>query len=379
VQHFQCKRDRRNWTLLLLRPSEATEDACRVLAEDAEQADLLVILAPDEAVRKRCGESVRRHTDDWEARFLTVLQDPGLPVSLQVPCLLVGPKRLIERFCRSFKVRGETPDSNLNTGEKEILDGKSPELPDPSEVPRFPEEQHQDPFGQNANLQHAAWTRVAGLVGRMAKIAHLRGRALTLPPPPPGYADIEMKPWRTVVSLDPDAADLRAGELAGLTAQSGAGERDTERGLDLIQRCLLTCAALAGGQDSPDWGTATAILESLGYLLVSKGIDIESCPDLVPFFEIGARAGMMHDCKVLHGDMHPGNFGFRWEERGLGDRAAPLDPDTMCRLSRPLTPLERAKDLTILKLRCTFPQWEAAKLGYRFRVGDIAEQVFQLL
>jgi hypothetical protein len=360
-------------------PSEATEDARRALTEDAGQGDLLVILAPDEEVRKRWGESIRSYPDDWDARFLTGVQDPGLPVSLQDPCLLVGPKRLIDRFCRSFKVHGETADSDLSAREKEIPSGRYAELPDPSEVPRFPEEQNQDPFGQNATLQHAAWTRVAGLVGRMAKIAHLRGRALTLPPPPPGYADIEMKPWRTVVSLDPNAADLRAGELAGLTAQSGAGEGDTERGLDLIQRCLLTCAALAGGRDSPEWGSAAAMLESLGYLLVSKSVDIESCPHLVAYFEIGACAAGMHDYKLLHGDMHPQNFGYRWENRGLGKRGVPFDPGHVCKLSRPLTPLERAKDLAILKLHCTFPQWEAAKLGYRFTAGDIADQVFQLL
>jgi hypothetical protein len=374
VQRFHCKRDSRYWTLLLVRPSEAIEDARQVLAEDAEQADLLVILAPDEEVRKRWGESIRRYPDDWDARFLTEVQDPDLSVSLQAPCLLVGPKRLIERLCRSFKVHGETPDSDLDTRAKEILSA----LPDPFDVPRFPEEQNQDPFGQNATLQHAAWMRVAGLVGRMAKIAHLQGRAITLPPPPPGLSIPELKPWRTVVSLDPNAADFRAGELAGLTVQSGEGEGGTERGLDLIQRCLLTCAALAGSQDSQEWSNAAAILESLGYLLVSKSIDIESCPYLVPAFELGVWAAKIHGLGCLHGDMHLENFSFE-QGRQLGEGVACLDYGDFCALSRPLTPLERAKDLAILKMHCTFPQWEAAKLGYRFKAGDIAGQVFQLL
>ena len=38
-----------------------------------------------------------------------------------------------------------------------------------------------------------------------------------------------------------------------------------------------------------------------------------------------------------------------------------------------------AQDLAILKSQCTYLQWEAAKLGYRLKAPEVAEQVLQLL
>jgi hypothetical protein len=150
--------------------------------------------------------------------------------------------------------------------------------------------------------------------------------------------------------------------------------------LDLLQRYLLSHVALKTiARTEPAWDEVATTLESFGYLLVTRGVGIEFFRELLPFFEIGALAARMHGHKILHGDMHPDNFGLVGKGRELGERCLTFDPGDTWMSDRPLTPWECAQDLSILKSQTNFLQWEAAKLGYRFKAQDSATGVFRFL
>ena len=86
-----------------------------------------------------------------------------------------------------------------------------------------------------------------------------------------------------------------------------------------------------------------------------------STPKLNAVKSLGAIAARLHGSGYIHGDLQPDNFTFKpdGEIQSMFDLGRTYNPE------RPLTLLERASDLAVLKRHVSFLEWEAAKLGYR--------------
>ena len=84
---------------------------------------------------------------------------------------------------------------------------------------------------------------------------------------------------------------------------------------------------------------------------------------------MGRMAAALHKAGYIHGDLQPENFTFELD----GEIASMFHLGRSCNPARPLSALERASDLTVLKKRSSFLQWEFAKLGYRSEVSDADE------
>lgn len=296
---------------------------------------------------------------DWSRHTLSVETIEQLPSTLRKFETIAGPARLIERFVRAIGAQPPSSDDGpvANTGRHA--------LPAPEDVPPFQHESVRDPYGQDTAAIEAAWRRIGTAVGRLCSHAHEAGVAATLPKPSRDSNYPGIDPWRTVVPSVP--REVRVERLLGDRLGPSAAWFSTD--LDLTQRCLLTRTALSSGLvDMAD------LLEDLGYVLLAP-VAREAVPDALKSFRaLGKLALILHERNLLHGDMHLGNFYYEEAE----DRAGTYDVGTLIVSKQPLTARERAQDLAVLKLECSFYQWEVVKLGYRDG-GPAADATLALL
>lgn len=239
-----------------------------------------------------------------------------------------------------------------------------PRLPDPSAIRAFPEEGHFDPFGQNPVFNANALLEVAKFAGIHAAIAHQNGIAVSLPQPCQAFPETYWKPWRSVLSIMPNDAS------SPIERQSETHNAEWEAriglfGLELVQRCLVSRAAFPTNDSSDYWTQLAEAIENLGYLVISRSFDLHAFRQLNACYELGKFAALLHAEQCVHGDLHLDNFAFQED----GELRSAFDFGRATFLERPLTSLERACDLAVLKHNLEeingFLQWEAAKLGYR--------------
>jgi hypothetical protein len=273
--------------------------------------------------------------------------------------------RLVE-FCNHLGFRFSLPDPETDEVEKREKPaevpavGKMPILSPPSVARRFSEEGQVDPMAQDPRLLGTAAAILADYTTRLKSAAHAAGISVMLP-----YTDDESalhwKPWRSVVPVQNSAT-------AKVRIDSGPPE------LVLTQR-LLTCAqaveARTGSKQSPE---ATAqLIEEIGYIAIGRSHDVRDTPKLNAVKSLGAIAARLHGSGYVHGDLQPDNFTFKPD----GEIQSMFDLGRTCNPGRPLTLLERASDLAVLKRHVSFLEWEAAKLGYRSEAPDADEVLAQ--
>jgi hypothetical protein len=363
---------KRLWVLLVMHAVPPAKNLRSFLIDDPQKPDLLLLEVEEnlyerwrEAVSDQCGS-------EWEVR--QILSDLAtIAPSLGGVSLVVGERKLVIKFFESVG-----PDHDPEKGAIEqygtdlnIITGHYPELPDPSEVPRMPEEDFLDPFGQNTNFLESAWFRISNALGHLTSKAHARRMAVTLPASFDERATSQAQPGQTLVSLTSSTESISSLQTLRQMPELLPGEDEVTAGLILLQRCLLVAIGLDNDKaDNGVWTLINEIIESLGYILVSHSMDIK---DLLRdnFSEWGKAIATLHSFNIIHGDLHPGNIvGF----------AGVTDFLKSCELNRPLTTLERAQDLALLKLHWRhFLSWEAIKLGYRSIAPEEAEEVFKLL
>lgn len=392
-QYLRLKFGKRYWVLCVLRGVEPQTDFS-IFNDDPNNPDLLLIVDVSEDIRQRWIDAVTsQHNEEWGVQFISNVQDLSLHESFSGPSLVVGPHRLVKRFCNSVFHRVEDHSEMLTTSQVpqveddiEHLDSRSglhscPELPDPADVPRFPAEGVFDPFGQNQQLRENAWSALATYVGHLARSTHMRELAVTLPPSPPGTAEPYLKPWQTVVPL---ATPFDSAQSVTLTEQKASllapDSNQLSSKLDLLQRCFVILTVLS--HETPralHWHDTAGVLEEFGYLLLSDNANIEQYSwKLQEYFEVGAFLAFIHATNLRYVDATPHNIGID-PELPLGERGRCIDIGAIFVPDHTITTLERAKDLTIMKMHCTLPRWEAVKLGYRFKAPKEAEEVFQLI
>ncbi len=254
-----------------------------------------------------------------------------------------------------------------------------PKLPAPAELPRFVEEGERDPFGQNEELLAAACRSGFDIAVELATLAHSRGLCMMLPRLQPGAVDPSLRPWRSVVSCEPDARDFSSVNLPPPAVTWQTAHRAPVE--DLVQRAMVCLTALSASVPPETHSRAAELLEHLGYIALGRDFherkfELGHIWNRPPqFFRgIGKWAAWMHDHNILHGDLHPDNFLLDHDKR-----AVLSDMGTICFLERPLTIQERASDVGLLKLTCSFEEWELIKLGYREQSPEAATQVFKLV
>jgi hypothetical protein len=230
--------------------------------------------------------------------------------------------------------------------------GRMPKLSPPHSVAPFPQEGSIDPMAQDPDLLAAAAATFSGLAARMARAAHAVGAAVTLPTADEAAA--HGKPWRSVVPVWSQSSE-----------QTITVDEPPE--LWLVQRLFTSAQAVAArtGGEVPD-GLAE-LMEEIGYVAIGRSHEVRDRPRLHAFHSLGAMAAVMHHAGFVHGDLQPQNFTFKEES---GDIASMFDLGRAANPGRPLTVLERASDLAVLKKHASFLEWEAAKLGYRSRASD---------
>lgn len=275
----------------------------------------------------------------------------------------------------------QSDDNRPQSGQQRPPQGRYPKLPVPEDLPRFPEEGERDPFGQNEELLAAASRSGFEIAIELATLAHSRGLCMMLPSPEPGTVDPSLRPWRSFLSCEPDEHDFSSVEIPppAVTWEAAYGTPVQ----DLVQRAVLCLAALgASGVPSEMHGRAAELLEHLGYLALGREFHRQKIemrrPQGMPlqfFYTIGKIAAGMHGHNIIHGDMHTDNFLYDEDQR----TAVVSDADTTCFLERPITLQEHASDVGLLKLTCSFEEWETVKLGYREQSPDAAAQVFKLI
>ena len=197
-------------------------------------------------------------------------------------------------------------------------------------------------------------------------------------PSPPGAWDPALRPWRAAVVLSEEADPERDVETARrMLMESGDLADEVDFGLEFTQRYLVTLVALSSalGPEGAVWCAAAEALEDVGYLLLTRSLRLEGIEGVAFYYSVGELAAKLHSHNYLHGDMHPGNFLVNPESNTtfIGDVG------TLCLLNRAPKPIERARDLALLKTQCHFYAWEAVKRGYRNASGPEAERVFELL
>jgi len=256
-------------------------------------------------------------------------------------------------------------------GESDKLPVRIPKLAHPATVPRFAEEGHLDPFGQNARSFEEAHIRLAYLLGTHARRMHDHGVAVSLPTT--SVPQTEWKPWRTVVGVDrSDLVSEGARKAHRNEANDAPDGSDTV--LSLLQRWLVSVVALAGIEHDEPWSELAEALEHAGFLVLSREFDVTNHPQLNAMYEIGKIAARLHAKNCIHGDLHLEDF--RFDEKGA--LKSMFDLGRACILDRELTLTERASDLAVLKKHCRFLEWEVARLGYRGGAPDIADAVFAI-
>ena len=130
---------------------------------------------------------------------------------------------------------------------------------------------------------------------------------------------------------------------------------------------------MGGGTPSPDYKRIGTLKGDFGPVPVLVQADLQLAQNGHDFSNWGKAIAELHSLNVIHGDLQPSNL------LG-GDSPAVTDLLRSRELNRPLTILERAQDLALLKLHWRhFLSWEAIKLGYRSIAPKEAEEVFKLL
>jgi hypothetical protein len=141
------------------------------------------------------------------------------------------------------------------------------------------------------------------------------------------------KPWRSVVPVQNSAT-------APASIDSGPPE------LILTQR-LLTCAqaveARTGSNQSTD--AMAQVIKEIGYVAIGRSHDLRDRPRLNAAKSLGAVAAKLHEIGYIHGDLQPQNVTFKED----GEIESMFDLGRTCNPGRPLTLLERASDLAVLK------------------------------
>jgi hypothetical protein len=253
-----------------------------------------------------------------------------------------------------------------------------PQLPDPLDLPPYPEENKRDPFGLNAALLGQAIQHAFEVAIGLARTAHLEGLCMTLPKSAPSVIEPFVRPWRSLVQCQIAERDEPASLLL---SDMQFGELNLTPMLELTQRAILCSAALKAAAPEQDHQIGE-LLESVGYLALSRAhLDRrDKLPDapgksIAFFVAVGRLMGNLHGTNTLYGDAHPENFGV---DPRTG-KALILDAGPGCILTRPLTVRERASDLGLLKLSCSFEEWEAVRYGYYIEDSDPADAVLALL
>jgi len=115
------------------------------------------------------------------------------------------------------------------------------------------------------------------------------------------------------------------------------------------------------------------LIEEIGYVAIGRSHDIGERPKFNACRSLGAMAATLHRLGYIHGDLQPQNFTFKenGEIQSMFDLGRTYNP------GRPLTLVERASDLAVLKKHVSFLEWEAAKLGYRSEAWDADEVLAQ--
>jgi len=193
----------------------------------------------------------------------------------------------------------------------------------------------------------------------MVAAAHAAGIAVMLPQAESESA-AHWKPWRSVVPVRDSA-----------NAQASVENEPSELGL--TQRLLVSAQAVVvrPGGAAPD-GMAE-LIEEIGYVAIGRSHDIGEHPKFNACRSLGAMVATLHHLGYIHGDLQPQNFKFKEN----GEIQSMFDVGRTCNPGRPLTLLERASDLAVLKKHVSFLEWEAAKLGYRSEASDADEVLAQ--
>jgi hypothetical protein len=369
---FREKIGVRWWSFAVVQDAVSANDIEALLESYQDEVDLILIMNPDQSVL--VWKDVARD-DDWGAVFVPDPGRFGFNRSLGNSAVVIGKRSLLTRFLSL--VGFNYAASERKETEEPKMTGRYPNLPNPGDVPRFQEESRLDPLGQNPSLRSEAWSFIACQLGLMMKDAHQHRLAMTLPDPEPGQDDPTLKAWRATAPLDASIYGIELLDVAYQAAKRHPSkDQINELALNVFQRYLLTMVALSTEEKSREAADKTAeLVKHLGYLLVSIAADINQIPELAGFASLGRYAALLHSHQFIHGDMHLGNFSYDPETQ----KTISFDFGDSCHLERPLTALERARDLAILKLNCEFEQWEAVKMGYREVAKEQAEEVFQLI
>lgn len=323
-QHLLIKVGKRRWMITVMHSAEPPSNLYTYHTQSADKPDFYLVFEADADLRQRWIEAVTSQCGgEWETRLIT-LSLSDLDQSLLGPCLIIGPQRLLRHFCNAIASEGEdltdaSEGEDLTDGVAEKLIGLEgiDFLPDPSEVPRFFKEEHLDTFGQNPYFLNSAWSRIAKFVGSFAYEVHSRGIAVMLPISSPEQAELPMELQQAIVPLASSSDTYITLESVKQGNSALLDVKETDLGLDLVQRCLLILTALSSETEAThEWLGTAEFIEELGYILVSHSIDIQACPqDLIAHFLIGKAAALMHSANFIHGDLHSGNFLFRQDEQ----------------------------------------------------------------
>jgi hypothetical protein len=308
-------------------------------------------------IAEHFGESTARPNFGWMrfevAAFLWFLR-------------LIEPQDKVQRliqFCNNAGFGFVLPDPEPWAAEKahkapeKLSIRRMPKLSPPWVVPPFPEEGRADPMAQEPELLIAAAATYTQFASELATAAHAVGIAVTLPRTET-ESDVYFKPWRSVVSVVQDSAN------------SPTASDDECSALYLIQRLLVTAQAISARRDGgavPD-GMAR-VIEQAGYVALGRAHDVRKNPRFNASYSLGKIAANLHGHGFIHGDLQPQNFTFKQN----GEIQSMFDLGRAFSAERPLTALERASDLAVLKKHVTFMEWEAAKLGYRSEARDAEE------
>lgn len=250
-------------------------------------------------------------------------------------------------------------EARLEEPPEDMPVGRMPNLSPPSTVPKFPEEGRIDPMAQDPRLLTAAAAMFSDFAARMTSAAHAVGVAVMLP-----QAESESvaywKPWRSIVPVrNPASAPA---SIAGEPLE-----------LCLTQRLLTSVQAVATHTGGAVPNGLAELIEEIGYVAIGRSHDIRDRPKLNACRSIGVIAAALHRAGFVHGDLQPENFMFKED----GEIESMFDLGRTCNPGRPLTLLERASDLAVLKKHVSFLEWEAAKFGYRSEASDADEVLAQ--
>jgi hypothetical protein len=343
----------RRWWNLIVWPQDLEAEIVNasIALLRSKEAELLLVNALAGPVPESLAASLR----EFALRELIALSPAieGIPPC----CHVIGLPSKVQRFVDTVISKGSDPS-----------DWSPRTFLDPTEIAPFPCACNEDPFGQNPRMVSEGWEGVARYFCGLIIQAHSAGNAISLPDAAAGFSPL-LQPWREFASVAASEED----DWNSLSPPAEHYYPGLPASLDAIQRCLTALAALSVDEGNRVWEATAVALQDLGYLLLATHVDVEEIPEFQHYLGIGKFAAAAHKRQTLHGDLHPQNFA------PFNDAIVTFDADTVRTLDRKLTVIECATDLAILRLHCSFEQWEAVKLGYSSVWPDRALEVFQLL